>query len=138
MTQKRKQESEIIPIVEEEAVLVKRERPTGGVRVRTVVREREETIDVPLTTDDVEVERVPLDEWVDGPVPVRQEGETTVLTLVEEVAVVETRLRAVEEVRITKRQAERRAPQTVTLRSEEAVIEEIEPLQAGSSDGEKE
>lgn len=131
MTEKLKRESEIIPIVEEEAVLVKRERPTGGVRVRTIVREREETIDVPLSTEEVEVERVALDEWVDGPVPVRQEGDTTIMTLVEEVVVFETRLRAVEEVRITKRHAERHAPKTVTLRREEAVIQEIEPLGAG-------
>ena len=136
MSQKHKQEREIVPIVEEEAILVKRERSTGGVRVRTIVREHEETIDVPLSTEEVEVERVPLDEWVDGPVPVRREGDTTIVTLVEEVVVVEKRLRAVEEIRIAKRQAERRAPQTVTLRREEAVIEEIEPLQPGSDDGE--
>lgn len=126
----------VVPLVEEEAVLVKREVPTGGVRVRTEIREREEVLDVPLTIEEVDVEHVPLDRWVDGPVPVRQEGDTLILTLVEEVTVVEKRLRAVEEVRITKRQAERRAPQTITLRREEAVFEQIEPLRACSDDGE--
>jgi stress response protein YsnF len=73
----------------------------------------------------VEVERVPLDQWVEAPVPVRQEGDTTIITLVEEVVVVEKRLRAIEEVRIIKRQDIEPSVQTVTLRREEAVIERL-------------
>jgi stress response protein YsnF len=72
---------EVIPVVEERAVVLKRKKLTGGMRVRTVVREDEEVIDEPLTTEEVEVERVPLDRWVDAPVPVRQEGLTTIITL---------------------------------------------------------
>jgi stress response protein YsnF len=120
-----KQEREVIPVVEEQAVILKRKRLTGGVRVRTVVREEEEVVDEPLTSEDVDVERVPLERWVDGPVPVRQEGDTTILTLTEEVVVLEKRIRAIEEVRITKRQTVRHEPQTVTLRREEAVIERL-------------
>jgi hypothetical protein len=55
----------------------------------------------------------------------RQEGDTTIVTLVEEVVVVEKRLRAIEEVRITKRQDVEPSVQTVTLRREEAVIERL-------------
>jgi stress response protein YsnF len=116
---------EVIPVVEERAVILKRKALTAGVRVRTVVREDEAVIDEPLTSENVEVERVPLDQWVEAPVPVRQEGDTTIVTLLEEVAVVEMRLRATEEVRITKRQDVDRSPQTVTLRREEAVIERL-------------
>jgi stress response protein YsnF len=117
---------EVIPVVEERAVVLKRKKLTGGMRVRTVVREDEEVIDEPLTTEEVEVERVPLDRWVDAPVPVRQEGLTTIITLLEEVVVVEKRLRATEEVRITKRRTTRQASQHVTLRREEAVVERLE------------
>ena len=126
MTDKLEREGQVIPIVEEQAVILKRKKLTGGVRVRTMVRDEEDVVDEPLTSEDVDVERVPLDRWVDGPVPVRQEGETTILTLVEEVVVVEKRLRAIEEVRITKRQAVRHEPQTVTLRREEAVVERLD------------
>lgn len=125
MTDRSKQDRKIIPVVEEEAVVLKRKKLTEGVRVRTVVREAEEIVDEPLATEEVEVERVALDRWVDAPVPVRQEGETTIVTLVEEVVVVEKRLRAIEEVRITKRKSIRRAPQKVTLRREEAVVERL-------------
>jgi stress response protein YsnF len=116
-----------IPVVEERAVVRKRKRLTGGVRVRTVVREDEQVVDETLRAEQVEVKRVPLDgRWVAAPVPVRQEGDTTIVTLHEEVVVVETRLRATEEVHLIRRQAATRtARKRVTLRREEAVIERL-------------
>jgi stress response protein YsnF len=51
---------------------------------------------------------------------------TTIITLLEEMAVVEERLRAIEEVCITSRQTTRQAPQHVTLRREEALVERLE------------
>jgi len=116
----------VLPVVEEQAVILKRNTLTEGVRVRTVVSEREEIIDEPLASEEIEVVRVPLDRWVDAPVPVRHEGETTIVTLLEEVVVVEKRLRATEEVRITKRRAVRHAAQSVTLRREDAVVERLD------------
>ena len=47
--------------------------------------------------------------------------------LVEEVLVVKKRLRATEEIRITKRRSVRHEPQQVTLRREEAVVERLQP-----------
>lgn len=126
MTDTLRESRQVVPEIEEQAVILKRRKLTEGVRVRTVVSEREEIVDEPLASEEVEVERVPLDRWVDAPVPVRHEGETTIVTLIEEVAVVEKRLRATEEVRITKRRAVRHAAQSVTLRREEAVVERLE------------
>lgn len=117
--------SQVIPIVEEQVVVLKRKALTEGVRVQTTVREDEAVIDEPVTSETIEVERVPLDRWVEGPVPVRQEGDTTILTLIEEVVVVEKRLRATEEVRITRRRDVARHSETVSLRREEAVIERV-------------
>ncbi|MBB1492738.1 YsnF/AvaK domain-containing protein [Paracoccus sp. MC1854] len=117
--------AQIIPIVEEQVLVLKRKTLTEGVRVRTVVREDEALIDEPVVRETVEVERVPLGRWVDGPVPVRQEGDITIVTLVEEVVVVEKRLRATEEIRITRRRDAGQHSETVTLRHEEAVIEHL-------------
>lgn len=115
----------VIPIVEEQVVVHKRKTLTEGVRVRTTVREDDTAIEEPVPTETVEVERVPLDRWVEGPVPVRQEGDTTIITLLEEVVVVEKRLRATEEIRITRRRDIERHAETVTLRRQEAVIERV-------------
>ncbi len=134
MTDRLEHDREVIPVVEERAVVLKRKKLTGGVRVRTVVHEDKEVVDEPLATEEVEVERVPLDRWVKAPVPVRQEGETTIITLLEEVAVVEKRLRATEEVRITKRRTTRQTSQHVTLRHEEAVVERLEVAGGGDDD----
>ncbi len=134
VTDRLEQDREVIPLVKERAVVLKGKKVTGGLRVRTVVRENEEVIDQPLTTDEIEVERVPLDRWVEAPVPTRQEGETTIITLLEEVVVVEKRLRATEEVRITRRRTTRQAAQHVTLRREEAVVERLDAAGSGDDD----
>jgi stress response protein YsnF len=121
------EDSETVPLVEERAVVRKRKRLTGGVRVRTVVHEDEQVIDETLRAEQVEVKRVPLDDrWVAAPVPVRQEGDTTIVTLHEEVVVVETRLRATEEVHLIRRQATGSTRKQVMLRREEAVIERLD------------
>jgi stress response protein YsnF len=60
-------------------------------------------------------------------------GLTTIITLLEEV-VVEKRLRATEEVRITKRRTTRQAAQHVTLRREEAVVECLDVAGRGNDD----
>ena len=117
---------QIIPVVEEQVVVRKRQRLTSGVRVSTIVHEDEQVIDEPMLTEQVEVERIPLGHWVEAPVPVRQEGDTTIVTLHEEVVVVETRLRATEEVRLIRRQATSSTPKHVTLRREEAIIERLD------------
>jgi uncharacterized protein (TIGR02271 family) len=121
-----KNDHETIPVVEEQAVVVKRRKVTGAVRVRTVVHKDEQVVDEPFHTEEVEVERVAMDRWVDAPASVRQEGDTTIIPLHEEVVVVEKRLRLVEEVRITKRRIRDTAKKRVTLRRAEAVVERLD------------
>ena len=125
--------SETIPVVEERAVVRKEKRITGAVQARTVVHEREERLDVPVESEEVEVERVALDEWVEAPLPMRQEGDTTIVPLHEEVLVVEKRLKLVGEVRLTRRRSVTRSARTVTLRREEAVVERVDPTDPDES-----
>lgn len=114
-----------IPVVEEKLAVRKREVVTGKVRVTKRVREREVVVDEPLMRERVEVTRVPIGQWVDAPVLPWREGDTMIIPLLEEVVVVEKRLRVVEEVRITTRRTEFHDPKTVTLRSEEAIVEPL-------------
>ena len=117
---------ETIALAAERAVVSKRKKLTGGVRVRTVTRQHEEVVDTPLGTEQVAVERIGLDRWVEEPIPVRQEGDTTIITLHEEVVVVEKRLKAIEEVRLTRHRTTRRVPERITLRREEALVERVD------------
>lgn len=120
------QEVIVLPVVEETVRVEKRLVETGRVRVRKVLQEREEVVDEPLLRERVDIRRVPMNQVVTGPVAVRQEGETLIISVVEEVLVVEKRLVLTEEIHITKQQVETREPQTVTLRLEEVAIERIE------------
>lgn len=117
--------TDTLPVVEERASIRKERRVRAAVNVRTVVREHEEQIDVPLEQEEVEVERVARDEWLDAPLPTRQEGDTTIIPLHEEVLVVEKRLKLVGEVRLTRRRSTVREKQSVVLRREEAVVERV-------------
>jgi stress response protein YsnF len=63
---------------------------------------------------------------VQGPIPVRYEGDTMIVSLLKEVLVVETRLLLTEEVHITTRRTERHAPARVTLRREDVTIERVD------------
>jgi len=113
----------VIPVVVEDLEARKRTVETGRVRVRKMVNEREELIDEPLLKEDVQVERVPVHRVVDGPVPVRQEGDTLVIPVVDEVLVVEKRLMLREELRVTRRRTEQHHSERVVLRGEQVIVE---------------
>jgi uncharacterized protein (TIGR02271 family) len=124
--------SAVIPVVAEELQVGRQVVETGRVRVTKVVHEDQETVDQPTVTEEVVVERVPVNQFVEAAPAPRQEGETLVLPVLEEVVVVQRKLLLKEEVRVTKRRTESRQPQTVSVRREEVKIERIE----GESRGE--
>lgn len=115
----------VVPVVAEQLEVRKRTVEAGGVRVRKTVREREEVVDEPLLREEVQVRRVPVGRVVDGPVPVRHVGDTIIVSLLEEVLVVEKRLMLKEELHLTKERVETHRPQRVMLRTEEAVVERV-------------
>lgn len=119
----------VIPVVAEALRVEKRAVETGRVRVTKVVQEREEVVDESLMQEQVDIRRVPINRVVTGPVATRQEGDTLIIPLVEEVLVVEKRLMVTEEIHITKQQIETHKPQQVTLRWEEVSIERVEAQQ---------
>jgi stress response protein YsnF len=116
---------ETILVAEERPVIRKRKKITGAVQIRTRVREDEHLVERPVTSEEVAVERVPVDRWVDAPVEVRQEGDVTVIPVHAEVVVVETRLKLVEEIHVRRRRSTAQARERVVLRSEEAVVDRL-------------
>jgi len=115
-------EEEVIPLVEERAIVSKRRVETGRVRVHTSVEQRQEMVRAELVRDEVLVERVPIGRQVDAVPDVRQEGEVTIMPVVEEVLVVEKRLMLVEEIHLRRRRTVEEFAQPVTLSSQRAEI----------------
>lgn len=116
-------EEKVVPVVEETAVVYKERFVTDQVRLHKRVQETREALDIPVQTETLDVERVPVGRFVDAPPEIRTEGSTTVYPVVEEVLVVEKRLRLVEEVRVTRRRSTRHVREQVTLRHEKITVE---------------
>ncbi len=106
-----------------EEASVRRERvETGRVGVRVVTREHEELIDVPLNRDHVEVERVAIGRQIDAIPPTRQDGDTTIVPVVEEIVVIERRLMLKEELHIRRIHTTEQHQERVVLRRQEALV----------------
>jgi uncharacterized protein (TIGR02271 family) len=112
----------VVPIVAEQLQVTTRQRETGVVEIRKTIHERTEVVDHPLYAEEVAVERIPVNRMVDGPVSVRQEGEITIVPVLEEVLVVEKRLMLREEVHIRTVRKEIHDPQEVVLREERVEV----------------
>jgi uncharacterized protein (TIGR02271 family) len=116
----------VIPVIEEQLRVDVRVVESGRVRLTRHVTERLEEVAPELTREEVRVERVPVNRYVDGPVPPRMEGGTWVLSVLEEVLVVEKRTLLREELRVTKvRVPAASEPQVVALRRESVEVERL-------------
>lgn len=115
-----------IPLVEERLVTSKRVVETGRVKVRTIVEEQESQVREQLSKAVVDVERVAVNREVDAAPPIREEGDTTIIPVVQEVLVVTKKLVVTEEIRIRRRQIVEEHAQPVTLRTQRAVVEREE------------
>ncbi len=118
-------EGMVIPVIREEARVTRREVERGGVRVHKRVEEREEVVEEPAYREEVTVERVTLGQPIEQEIGSRQEGDTLIIPVLEEMLVVEKRLVLKEEIRITKRRIEETEQARIVLRQEHVEIEEL-------------
>ncbi|MDB4942034.1 MAG: hypothetical protein JWP97_1568 [Labilithrix sp.] len=114
----------VIPIMREELHVEKISSETGRVRVNTHVVTEMAHVEEVVRLEDVRVERVPVGTPVPGPIAPRVEGDVTIISVVEEVLVVEKRFVLKEEIRITKSVTNERVSADVPLRREVADIEQ--------------
>ena len=112
-----------IPIIEEQVRIGKQTAEVGRVRISKHVTERVEAVDVLLHRENVEIERIPVNRYVETAPPVRHEGDTMIIPVLREV--IEKRLLVIEELRVTKRTTQEHAVQQMPLRKEELVVERI-------------
>lgn len=117
----------VIPVVAEEILIGTEQVTRGVVRVHKHVVTEEKTVDAAVSAEEVIVERLPVNQLVEGDAPqVREENGTVIIPVLEEVLVVEKRLLLREEVRLSKRTTSSNVPQTVVLRREVVDIERSE------------
>ena len=115
-----------LPLLAEEISVTRRQVDGDTVRVTTVTREQQRPVVETLTHERVEIERLPIGRVVEAVPPVREEGDTTIVSVVEEVIVVERRLILKEEVRIRRVRVSETHRETVTVREQSAVITRTE------------
>jgi len=109
-------------LLAEELSVAKETFETGRVRISTHTHERQALVDENLARERVEIETIPMGLRIDAVPEVRQEGDTTIIPVVEEVLVVERRLMLKEEIRIRRVHTSERHQEKVALRHQEAVI----------------
>ena len=118
---------EVIPLVEETAIVGKREVITGRVRVHTVTDAIEELARADVQRETVDVTRVPIDRIVETAPEIRTEGDVTIVPVLEEVLVVEKRLVVKEELHIRRRVESEAVEVPVSLRKQRAIVERLVP-----------
>jgi uncharacterized protein (TIGR02271 family) len=114
----------VVPIVEERLVPEKREVDLGEVRLHKHVETQEESFQVPVTRDDVVIQRVEFNQPIEEPALVRQEGDWLVVPVMKEVLVVQKQLMLVEEVRVQRRQLTQQREVREVTRHERVDVED--------------
>jgi stress response protein YsnF len=125
MSETDKPDTLVIPIVEEEARIAKRQVVSGRVIVKTTVDTEERILKEMLSQETVEVERIPVNRVVDVVPQLRTEGDVTIVPVFEERLVVEKQLFLVEEVRIRRTTSVESVEVPVALRKERATVERL-------------
>ena len=113
----------VVSVLEETADLSTREVVTGRVRVSTRTESLDDVARAILKDQTVEVTRVAVGVRVDSAPPVRTEGDTTIIPVLEERLVVEKQLVLREELHVRRRTIETVVETPVTLRRQRAVVE---------------
>jgi uncharacterized protein (TIGR02271 family) len=114
-----------IPVLQEQLQVAARQVDTGrGVRVHKTVSSSPHTVEQVLEHDELEVRHVPVDRVVDpADAPVaRHEGDTYIIPVLEEVLVLEKRVRIREEIHIVRHRRAGRHVETAVLRSESVTV----------------
>ena len=119
-------EKTTIPVLEEQIFITKEVVESGKVRISKTVQDITEMVNMPITHEEHDVKRVPVNKIITSPPPaMRHEGDTIIIPVLREELVVQKRLILVEEVHVTKRKIKNTIQQPVTLLKEQVVVEHI-------------
>ena len=112
----------VIPIIEEYAVIEKEVIETGKVTISKRVTQQDQFISEPILHEEVSVERVPVNKFIETTPEIRYEGDLMIIPVVEQRAVIEKRLYLTEELHVRKQVIETYHTEEITLRKEEVDV----------------
>ncbi len=111
-----------VPVYAEELVVQTQQHEVGRLRVHKSVETVEQHLSAPVVREEVTVERIPADQYDASAVP---DPDETVIPVVEERLVVETRAVVVEYVRLRKRRVTEEQDVRAPVRREVVTVEEL-------------
>lgn len=114
-----------IPVIEEQLRIDKKVVQTGTVSISKEIREEDVEIETPVIRELVDIEHVPINQYVEKSPEIRHEGDTMVIPVLREEVVVTKRWLLVEEIRVTKSKAQAPDSQVVKVRKEEVIFNRI-------------
>ena len=116
----------------EEIAVSKRLVAGQRIRVTTKTNTRDVVVEEALNNESVVIERVPVGRYVDAVPDIRQDGDLTVMPVVDEEVVVTRRLFLREEVHVRRTRTTTMHTETVTLRAQQVVVsrEATQPSEA--------
>ncbi len=116
----------VMPVIEEEVLAEVVPVKTGSVRVEKHVQKRTRRIQAGLLREEVEVRRVPVNRVVTEAPPVRREGETTIIPVLQEELVITKRLVLKEEIHLVRHRTTDQFSQEVQLDREHAEVRRLD------------
>ena len=112
-----------INILKEQPLVQKQIVEKASVHIEKKVHHNEETIQIPVISEEVQVKKVPVNQYVETMPPMRYEGDTIVIPVIKEILIVEKKLLLVEEVYITKHTNTTTEEKNIILREEEIIVQ---------------
>jgi uncharacterized protein (TIGR02271 family) len=122
-------EERVIPIIEEQLKVEKKIIEKARYTFDKEVAEEQVELNLPLNREHITIEKKEFNQYIEtAPPAVRYEGDTMIISVIREEAVVVKKLILVEELHVTRHNSEEMHSSTHTVRKEKIVINKIEKL----------
>jgi len=119
----KKKNTPSLNVLQEQVNIDKKIVESGKVVIHKKVHKEDKDVEVPVSHEEVEIKKVTINKYVTEAPDVRYEGNTTIIPVIKEVAVIEKKLLLVEEIHVIKHVVEKTEEHIVPLRKEEIQVE---------------
>jgi uncharacterized protein (TIGR02271 family) len=113
-------DEQVIPVVEDEIIIDKKLVRKGGITIKKEIISEDASVDIPLLKENLDIQRIPVNQYLDSRPEIRYEGDTTIIPVLKEV--IEKRLLLVEEIRITKTVTRETRSEKITLSKQKVTV----------------